>query len=422
MTGRWILLALTIGSLASVGMAQTPVKGNVWSNLDVQLYGFIKADAAYDDSKVTPGNYAAWVESENGSPSSSFGATRNDNEFNMTMKETRFGFKLKVPQVGKYAFSGQMEWDLFGENGRDNESKAELQTRHAFITVKDVDTGWSLLAGQTWDVVAPLNPRTLNYTVLWYAGNYGYRRPQIRLHKSYDLGNGQAFSVTGAVARTIGSANLPVNQDDTGADKGYPMFQGRVAWTFPLINGLDTTVGASGHFGEEEYDTTGSPTQDATVKTWSTCLDVTMPVCETLSFKGELYRGSNLSEMLGGIGHGVGYATVSSKAGPEEIHNYGGWVAAAINPANAWNYNVGYGFSKNDQSDLDSATFADTNAKTKASVMRLENSSVFANAICDINKHASYGIEVSRWLTKYSSASDADGKAWRAQLSLILKN
>jgi hypothetical protein len=104
MTGRWILLALIIASLGTVGMADIPIKGNVWSNLDVQLYGYIKADASFDDSKVTPGNYAVWVESENGMTPAvtgppavpAFGATRNDDEYNMTMKETRFGFKLKV--------------------------------------------------------------------------------------------------------------------------------------------------------------------------------------------------------------------------------------------------------------------------------------------------------------------------------------
>ncbi len=402
MTGRWILCGLIVCLLGTVGVAQTGVEGNVWSNLDVQLYGYIKADASYDDSRITPGNYAVWVESENGSPGSGFGATRNDDEFNMTAKETRFGFKIKVPQVGRYAFSGQMEWDLYGENNVDNENKADLQTRHAFITVQDVDTGWSLLAGQTWDVVAPLNPRTLNYTVLWYAGNYGYRRPQIRLSKTYEMRNGQSLSVAGALARTIGSSNLPANVDDTGADSGAPMLQARVAWTTPFINGLGATVGVSGHFGEEEYDVAGSPAQDETVSTWSTCLDATVPVCETLSFKGELYRGANLSQMLGGIGHGV--------VGMEEVHTYGGWVAAAINPANPWSYNAGYGLAKNAQEDL-------------AANGRERNSSLFANAIYDFNRHASAGIEVSRWVTEYNtSSSNLDGKAWRAQLSLILKN
>jgi hypothetical protein len=214
------------------------------------------------------------------------------------------------------------------------------------------------------------------------------------------MANGQAFSVTGAVARTLGSANTPANQDDTGADKGYPMFQGRLAWTFPLINDLGATVGASGHFGEEEYDANTAPYDDKTANTWSTCLDVTLPVSEILSFKGELYRGSNLSQMLGGIGYGVNSST-------EEVHNYGGWVAASLNPADAWSYNSGYGFSKNHKGDL-------------AANARLKNSSVFANAIYDFNKHASAGIEVSRWVTEYNANST--GRDWRAQLSLILKN
>ena len=408
MTGRWILLALIVGLLGTLGMAQEPVKGNVWANLDVQLYGYIKVDAAYDDSRATPGNYVKWVESENGMPTSSSGATKNDNQFNLTANETRFGFKIKVPEVGRYAVSGQMEWDLFGESSVSYENKAKLMTRHAFITIKDTETDWELLAGQTWDVVAPLNPRTLNYSVLWWAGNYGYRRPQVRLQKTYDMGNGQAFCVQGAVARTIGNAGYNGYTGDSGADKGYPMFQGRVAWTFPFINGLGSTVGVSGHFGEEEYDLSGSmPQQEETVSTWSTCLDVTMPVTEVVSVKGELYRGSNLSQMLGGIGLGVDSATAS--AGPEEVHNYGGWVAAAIDPANPWSYNGGYGFSRNATADLSSSD-------------RMRNSCFFANAICDINKHASWGVEVSRWLTEYNSSSYADGQAWRGQLSLILRN
>ncbi|MCF7975978.1 MAG: hypothetical protein K9N55_19330 [Phycisphaerae bacterium] len=403
MTGRRFLLVLVVGSLCVVGSAQEAVKGNVWANLDVQLYGYIKADASYDDSRTTPGNYVKWVESENGMPTSSSGANKNDNEFNMTANETRFGFKIKAPQTGKYVVSGQAEWDLYGQNSVSNENKAELMTRHAFITVQDIDTGWSLLAGQTWDVVAPLNPRTLSYTVLWWAGNYGYRRPQIRVEKSYDMGNGQALSVAAAVARTIGSTGLA--NDDSGADKGYPMLQGRVAWTFPFINGFGSTVGVSGHFGEEEYDPNTAPFQAETVSTWSTCLDVTMPVCKTVSFKGELYRGSNLSQMLGGIGLGVDSAT--KVTGPEEVHNYGGWVAAAFDPADPWSYNGGYGFSRNADADL-------------SALNRQRNSCLFANAIYDFNKHASAGVEVSRWLTEYKNS--ADGQAWRAQLSLILRN
>ena len=403
MTGRWILCALIVGSVGVVGTAQEAAKGNVWSNLDVQLYGFIKTDAAWDDSRTTAGNFVKWVDSETGTPDVSAGtATRNDEQFNLTANETRFGFKIKAPQTGKYEFSGQMEWDLYGESTVSNQNKAELMTRHAFITMKDVDAGWSLLAGQTWDVVAPLNPRTLNYSVMWWGGNIGYRRPQIRLSKTYEMGNGQSFSVAGALARTGGTSTDFTT--DTGADKGYPMLQGRAAWTFPLIDGLGTTVGVSGHYGEEEYDSS-TPTQAETVQTWSGAVDVTVPVCEGLAFKGEIYTGANLSALLGGVGHGVDDKAATT--GPEEVHNSGGWVAASIDPDNKWSYNTGYGYSENSNGDLLDGS-------------RLTNSCLFANAIHDFNKHASAGIEVSRWLTEYRDS--ADGEAWRVQLSLILKN
>ncbi len=45
----------------------------VWSTLDIQLYGYIKVDAAYDTTRTSPGNYVKWVDSE--------ATKKNDNEF-----------------------------------------------------------------------------------------------------------------------------------------------------------------------------------------------------------------------------------------------------------------------------------------------------------------------------------------------------
>ena len=44
--------------------AGTPARMPVWSSLDIQIYGYLKLDAAYDSSLIDTGNYAKWVESE----------------------------------------------------------------------------------------------------------------------------------------------------------------------------------------------------------------------------------------------------------------------------------------------------------------------------------------------------------------------
>ena len=60
----------------------------------------------------------------------------------------------------------------------DRENKPTIMLRHAYVEVKDDD--FRFLAGQTWDVISPLNPNMLMYSVGWDGGNIGYRRAQFR--------------------------------------------------------------------------------------------------------------------------------------------------------------------------------------------------------------------------------------------------
>ena len=65
-------------------------KKPVWSGLDIQLYGYIKADASYDSARTTTGNFVKWVDQE---------LTRDDDrEFNLTANQTRLGMKITGPE------------------------------------------------------------------------------------------------------------------------------------------------------------------------------------------------------------------------------------------------------------------------------------------------------------------------------------
>ncbi|UCG58319.1 MAG: hypothetical protein JSU70_02200 [Phycisphaerales bacterium] len=372
-------------------------KKPVWANLDIQLYGYFKADGSYDSSRTTTGDYTVWVDSEAANP--------NDDEFNMTAKQSRFGIKVKGPDHGQMQTRGHLEFDFYGGGAPDN--KAAPMMRHAYLEVNWPENGIGILAGQTWDVMGPLNPSTLNYTVLWNAGNLGYRRPQVRLTKNVKLKGDVDLKLQGALARNIGTDSA-ITGTDSGADAGFPIFQGRVGATVPLIADKPTVFGCSGHWGQEEYDTTAGGANKS-FNTWSVNLDLTQPVNEWLNVQGELFTGENLGTYFGGIGQSL--RAIKDANGVtinhgNEIAAMGGWVAANLGPWDNWSFTVGAG--------IDDVADGDVNVGD-----RTQNSCIFGNANYAINKNASVGVEVSHWRTLRRATGIAE--AIRAQVSFIYK-
>jgi hypothetical protein len=368
---------------------QDQKKKSVWSSLDIQLYGYLKADAAYDTARVNPGNYIVYVDS--------FPNNANDDEFNLTANQSRLGLKIAGPENPKVKTSGLLEFDLYGNYAAEN--KAKFQMRHAYMKVDWPSDKFSILAGQTSDTMSPLVPETLNYTVLWDAGNIGYRRPQIRLTKGLTIGKDVEMKVEGAVARTIGRSNTLNPASESGEDAGHPTAQGRVSVTLPNAGQKPTVVGFSGHYGKEEYDTTLTGSHKK-FDSWSVNLDLTHSFNKWLALKGELFTGQNLDTYFGGIGQGVNTSTY------KEIKAKGGWAAATLSPWDKWRFNLGAGIDRVNSDDVSTGS-------------RTLNRSVFGNAIYSINKNTEIGLEVSQWRTDYKNSDDLEDL--RVQTSLIYK-
>jgi len=355
----------------------------LWSSLDVQFYGYLKADAAYDDSRTTSGNFVVWANNE--------ALRHEDDEFNLTANETRLGLLINGPKSGGMETSGRIEFDFYGNFAEEN--KAKIQMRHAYMEFLWPASGFSILAGQTWDVMSPLNPSTLNYTVLWDAGNIGYRRPQIRVTQDVMLCDETTLRFQGAVARTIGDDE---ETTEAGEDAGFPSLQGRAGLTFPWLSAGATTLGVSGHWGQEEYDE--MPRGHGDADSWSVNLDLLQPLCSKTTLKAELFTGANLNTYFGGIGQGVRPITNADNeiiGYDDEIASKGGWAALALGPWDEWTFNLGAGVDDVDAGDvnLDQRTL---------------NRTVFANAIYALNEHADVGVELSHWRTEYRGTGDAD--------------
>jgi len=379
-------------------------KSVVSSRYPVDLYGFIKLDAAYDSSRTDLGNFARWVASDG----------KNDNQFNMTARQSRLGLRFDGPDVEGMETGGRVEIDFY-EGGSENKNR--LMMRHAYMQVAWPDYDVVLLAGQTSDVISPLVPPTLNYSVAWWVGDIGYRRPQVRVTKGVTMAHDTTVHIQLAAARTIGDTGPFGAGADSGEDAGFPSLQARSALTFPLLDGKKATVGISGHWGEEEYD---FDVQDRSkhLATWSANLDVKLPICKWLTLSGELWTGRNVDAYLGGIAQGM---VVESDAGSYvngkgwdadtemfvhagEVDSCGGWLALELGPFDRWSYGVGVSMDDPQDSDLPDDA-------------RTQNVSCWGNVRYSINEAVQAGFELSYWDTEYKKARDGDSV--RAQTSFI---
>lgn len=361
------------------------VKPSILTNLNVNFYGYIKLDTAFNSSMTNQPNYVKWVESEV--------RKMRDDEFIMTANETRFGFDFKGPDVDSMKTSGKIEGEFL--SGLGSENKAAFALRHAYVQLSWPGNKTSILFGQTWDVISPLNPSTLVYHVYWWAGNIGYRHPQIRLTQG--MGNAE---LQVAVSRTVGQADAFISAaSDTGADSGLPTAQGRLAYSTTLLTDKKTTLGISGHYGLEEYDLAANGS-NLRYESKSGNVDLSMPLTSKLALKGEIFTGTNMDDYLGGIAQGIN----TTKTAP--IPTSGGWATLTLGPVAKCNYTVGYCGEAVDSDYLSNGN-------------RSRNTAMFANAIYDVSSALQLGVEIASWETTYVNTDS--GKATRGQFSAKYK-
>ena len=365
------------------------------SNFKFKPYGYIKLDAAYDDSRTNYGNFVLYIPNES--------QHKNDNEYNMTAKQTRLGLDIMAPDTYDWQAWGRMEIDFYGD-GANQENKPTVLLRHAFVELKKGN--FSLLAGQTSDLIAPLYMDTLNYTVGWSVGNIGYRRPQLRATYTYPFSKTTKIISALALARTTGTVNSDLDLDlqNDGEDSGFPTVEGRLAVATKLLTTNPTVFGLSGHYGEEEIDWQVKPTtpgnRQSRVKSWSIVGDCELPLTTKLAVKGEFFTGYNLDDFFGGILQGVNPAT------REVIKSMGGWMQLSYKQNDKWNYRLGFGIDDPEEKDL-------------SNTMRSRNSVYFGNVVYTLIPPVDIGLEYSYWETDHVGLST--GTDNRIQTSIIYK-
>jgi hypothetical protein len=366
-----LLTIIALGCLAAAASAEEKAPAYTF-----KFSGYFKGDLVYDQSRVNAGNYAVYV------------LDKPENDYmNITARESRFGldFSWKENEIRTDA---RFEFDFYGlgvssATLNSQENKAAPMLRHAFVQI--TKGRWSLLAGQTSDIISPLAPRTVNYTVLWDQGNIGYRRPQFRISAWADASERARLSAAVGAFRTLGG-DLDDDKIDDGADAAVPTVEGRIAMAVKLGEKRSFEIGFSGHYGTEQYQAVGV-TKD--VDSWSGNADLKLSLCGRVELAGELFMGENLGAYYGGVGQTVNPLK-------EEIGARGGWAELSYKPVDRLWLNAGYGIDDPDDEDF---VIAALTTSTKSFIAR--NTSVFGSVMYDLTSTVTAMFEVSQLETRY---------------------
>ena len=344
-------------------------------------YGAFWADMIYNTERTNPGPYTLYVLSAE---------EQGENEFIIDARRSRMGLDVLGPTIPLFCYAssgGRLEIDFFGE-GTINPNRAGVLLRHAYWEVKNED--YRLLVGQTWDVVSPLYPGTLSYSVGWNGGNIGYRRAQFRAERYFRFSDAFMMEVQGSLNANV-IPDFPASSDVIREPSGWPVVQGRLGWVLGRRDsGRDPlTLGLSAHISETGFDflSPGPPplnlpvVDDQRFRSWSLGVDFRVPVTDRCGVQGEFFTGANLSAFLGGVGQGV------SRCLRLPIRSTGGWLDVWVDWTDRLHSHAGWGLD--DPNDNDKL------------VGRVYNHFVFANVSFDVTKQFVTGLEVTSWKTLY---------------------
>jgi hypothetical protein len=398
---RSVLLGIALIASTPLAGAQadpTPDQAITWKDLlssgaKLSLYGFVRLDAQYDDSRFNDPSIPGYVRSEDPNPPMGVPpdvvAPEDSGEFTLSGRLTRLGLNLdcdRIEGLGDPELDGRVEVDFYNIGLGDSDSRNALRMRLAYL---DLDWGgWSLLAGQDWDVISPLYPAVNHDLVMWGAGNLGDRRPQLTakrvdsLSERTSLVTELGLGLSGAVAGSTVSGGLR-----SGESASQPMLHGRVGVEGKDSRGQPWQAGIWGHQSQERYDATGAGEQR--YDSHSLGIDLRLPLVEDdLWLSGEYWLGKNLDDVRGGIFQGVNPTTGS------EIEAKGGFAELGMRANDHLSLYLGYAQDDPDDADLDA-------------FMRSKNTIPYAAARWTFGA-LRIGLEYLNWTTEYVDLEDGD--------------
>jgi hypothetical protein len=314
------------------------------------IYGFAEADTIYDTTQSfsdLAGNAlvirAAAPKDVAGTPYTTYGGTTPQTQF--SVRNSRFGLRLKPPGNDVVRTSGMLEMDFLGSQSEGYGSgqvtqntfftSPTLRIRHAMFRVETpvVD----VLVGQYWHLFGwqgVYHPNTVE--IQGVPGELYARTPQVRISKTL-----RAHPITVEIA--VGAMRPP------SAGSAIPELEGGVrlavdTWTGMMTNGATaTSIQPASIAFTGDYRTfvvpainTLLPTTSVGTSSTSLAADAFLPILpaskehrdNALSVTGELVYGAGISDMYSGLSGGMQFPFIPNNTGlntvpvwPQNIDN-----------------------------------------------------------------------------------------------------
>ncbi len=371
--------ALVISAALILALAMT-VSAAEKPSFKFDLSGYFKLDGSYDQNLTSHGNFSLWTKP----------ASEDDEQFNMTANHSRFIMKATGENYVDANVGGHLEFDFYGgvTGATVPDNKPMLLLRQAFFTVQK--GGIELKAGQSWDMVSPLNTPMLNYGYMLASGNIGYRRPQVSLSYTGQAGENTKVKVGGGIARPMSddlalSLTLAADGIDDGTDAGIPSFQGLFEVNHNPQGGAQIRAGVSGLWGQMKAES-NDRTEEETYNSWAFAGHFQVNVTPQFGLLGEAYTGSNLHTYFGGV------ANLNTIDGTDA---QGGWLSVWGKPHSRVKLIAGAGIDQTDEDAL-------------ADGSRLNNQTLYGTIEYQLVQQVTLGLEVSQNETEYKNAETSD--------------
>lgn len=393
---------------SSPAQAQAEGPMTTVSKLPVKIYGSILFNANYVSHGANTIDIPLFPQKRGTS------ADQDHQNFNMTVRQTRFGLRYEGKIFDDAKLTGVFEFDLLGgspafANGINFDI---FRVRLAYGRVD-----WnrdSLEAGQDWAVFSPLNPTSLaSYAIPGFStsGNLWNRMPQIRYE--HRAGDKTKFVFTTALLdpnagdSSGNPAARPIGLGERGA---APAGEMRLGFTTPS-HGKESSAGVSGHYSRllGEPGNPAGTTVRSPIDSYGVSGDANLWLSSGFRVTGEAFHGRALGIFSGDIAQSS--AVIAGRA--RGIDSSGGWIElhgeAPTGYQGSWknlSMNGGYGIEDNRDKDL-------------VAGLRKRNQTYMANGQYKFSPNLTFALEYRRVLTDWFLQPSANQKLNWASLAFL---
>lgn len=356
----------------------------VTSKLKLNISGFLRVENVYSTaSAATAGNTQVSNVVSYVAPHGTIGkAQKNDT---ISAQDSTFNLNIAGPDIlGGGKTSGKVQVNFNNPVGSSSAETYQPRLRLAYASI-DYDK-WGVTAGQNWDFFAPLKTDTINFSLMWRAGDFGFYHPEVYLTDHWgDILGGKVTTQVGIIDSN------DIYQDNSGA----PVVGAYVSYT-TKIAGKDTTIGAGGIFGTSSTSTLNVPGKNNN-NIYAEDVNLQVKLTHWLSLKGQGFMGGNLANFMAGP-YNTSIPGITDPQNPQyskPLQSMGGFVEFTIKPLQRLEFNLGAGLDDTTNRGSVIASAADL------AVMWSTNRSYFFNVKYSLTKDLTLGTEYQYLRTNY---------------------